>query len=272
MSTNGFISFVAQGEAKNSYNHWDSGPDDLGIKVLHWLRPVATQPGPLAAAITSLKVVSDEDALPTEAQRRDLGVYFELTGGGEWYSLLRATQGEPEKILECGYICDEGDSAAWIYEVNSDEQTFSVFLDDHHDGTTWPWSALPTDSQFLARANRLEGEWGAAYLIRPASQDARLMIPANTLAEVLTPAGCDARPSPGYGDFHLQGGGFEISFSNEGDSDEDEGWHVILEGDLADLDTDELVAQIARQIEHSTQTATEWLRFIGGAGGWVHVR
>ena len=47
---------------------------------------------------------------------------------------------------------------------------------------------------------------------------------------------------------------------------------MIIEGDLADLDTDELVAQMARQIEHSTQTATEWLRFIGGAGGWVHVR
>jgi hypothetical protein len=24
MSTNGFISFIAQGEAKNAYNHWDS--------------------------------------------------------------------------------------------------------------------------------------------------------------------------------------------------------------------------------------------------------
>jgi hypothetical protein len=245
--------------------------------VLHWLRSVATQPGPLAAAIASLKVVSDGEALPTEAQRRDLGVYFEPTGGGEWYSLLRLTQGEPEKILECGYIVDEGDPFGWIYEVNSDEQTFSVFLDDHHDGTTWPWSALPADSEFLAQANPLGGEWGAAYLIRPASRDARLMIPANTLAEVLTPAGCDARPSPGYGEFHLQGGGFEISFSDEGDSDEgdsdeDEGWHVTIEGDLADLDTDELVAQIARQIEHSTQTATEWLRFIGGAGGWVHTR
>lgn len=76
---------------------------------------------------------------------------------------------------------------------------------------------------------------------------------------------CPARP--GYGDLHLQGDGFEISFS-----DEDDGWHVIIEGDLANLDTDELAAQIARQIGHSTQTATEWLRFIGGAGGWVHVR
>jgi len=83
---------------------------------------------------------------------------------------------------------------------------------------------------------------------------------------VLTPRGCDARPGPGYGDLHLRGDGFEISFSGE-----DDGWHVIIEGDLANLDTDELAAQIARQIGYSTQTATEWLRFIGGAGGWVHV-
>lgn len=93
------------------------------------------------------------------------------------------------------------------------------------------------------------------------------MIPANTLAEVLTPPGCDARPGPGYGDLHLQGDGFEISFSGE-----DDGWHVIIEGDWANLDADELAAQIARQIAHSTQTATEWLRFIAGAGDWVHVR
>jgi hypothetical protein len=93
------------------------------------------------------------------------------------------------------------------------------------------------------------------------------MIPAETLAEVLTPPGCDARRSPGYGDLHLQGGGFEISFSDEHD-----GWHVTIEGELVNLDTDELAADIARQIERSTQTATEWLRHIGAAGGWVHVR
>jgi len=275
MSTKGFISFVAQGEAKNAYNHWDSGPDDLGIKVLHWLRSAAARPGPLAAAITSLKVVSDDSGPPTPAEVRRFRQYSDPGTGDPnqaWYALLHGTQGEPADILACGYIVDEGDPFGWIYEVNADEQTFSVLLDDHHDAATWPWSALPTDSQFLAQANPLGGEWGVAYLIRPASPDVRLMIPAKTLAEVLTPPGCDARPSPGYGDLHLQGGGFEISFSHEGDSNEDDGWHVIIEGDLANLDTDEVVAQIARQIEHSTQTATKWLRFIGGAGGWVHVR
>jgi hypothetical protein len=182
-----------------------------------------------------------------------------------WYALLRGTQGDPAAILDCGFVvADYHEPFGYVYEINCDDQSFSVDLGER---VTWPWSGLPTDSQFLAQANPLGGEWGVGYLIRPASQDARLMIPANTLAKVLTPPGYDARPGPGYGDLHLQGDGFEISIS-----DEDDGWHVIIEGDLAYLDTDELAAQIARQIAHSTQTATEWLRFIGGAGGWVHVR
>jgi hypothetical protein len=34
MSTNGFICFIAGSEFKNSYCHWDSGPGDLGLRVL----------------------------------------------------------------------------------------------------------------------------------------------------------------------------------------------------------------------------------------------
>ena len=70
------------------------------------------------------------------------------------------------------------------------------------------------------------------------------------------PRGCDVRPSTGWGDLHLQGDGYEIAYSGE-----DVGWQVIFEGDLANVDTDELVAQIARQLEDFTQVATEWLRY-----------
>jgi len=44
VSTNGFISFVANGEAKRAYNHWDSMPDELGVKVLQWLRMASGDP------------------------------------------------------------------------------------------------------------------------------------------------------------------------------------------------------------------------------------
>ena len=97
---------------------------------------------------------------------------------------------------------------------------------------------------------------GAEYLIRPASHDGWLEIHVNSLADVLTPNGFDVQPSPGWGDLHLQGEGYEVSFSGE-----DAGWQVTLNGDLANLDTDELVAQVARQIEDFTHTATKWVRY-----------
>jgi hypothetical protein len=55
---------------------------------------------------------------------------------------------------------------------------------------------------------------------------------------------------------HLQAVGYEISFSGE-----DVGWQVTFDGDIAGLDTDELVAQIARQVQDFTRTATEWVRY-----------
>jgi hypothetical protein len=160
MSTNGFVIFIADGQSKSSYNHWDSGPRDLGVKVLEWLRSSTSTPDrarSLCQRIMLLRVVSDEDALPTEAQRQDLAIYAEQTGGGEWYSLLRATQGEPEKILECGYVVDEGDLYGWQYIINADAETFSV---DWGDGraTSWPWSDLPNGNALIALAEQYEEE------------------------------------------------------------------------------------------------------------------
>jgi hypothetical protein len=63
------------------------------------------------------------------------------------------------------------------------------------------------------------------------------------------------QPGDGWGDLHLQAAGYEISFASE-----DVGWQVSFVGDAAGVDTDELVAQVARQVQHSTGTATEWIR------------
>ncbi len=96
----------------------------------------------------------------------------------------------------------------------------------------------------------------AEYLIRPSSHEGWLVIPADSLAEVLTPHGSDAAPGIGFGDFHLRASGYEISFSNE-----DPGWQVIFDGDISQLNPDELISQIARQIEDATGIATEWVRY-----------
>ena len=96
----------------------------------------------------------------------------------------------------------------------------------------------------------------AEYLIRPASHEGWLIIPASALAEVLTPQGYDLRSGPGFGHLHLHAVGYEISFSLE-----DPGWQVAFDGDVAHLDSDELVAQIARQVQDFTGIATEWFRY-----------
>ncbi len=112
MSTNGFIIFVADGESKSSYSHYDSGPGDLGVKVVAWLGQRTSTPTRARALyedIKRLKVVSDDvGPPPTDAQREEFARYFDdSVAGGEWYGLLRATQGEPEMIFECGYTVDE---------------------------------------------------------------------------------------------------------------------------------------------------------------------
>jgi hypothetical protein len=96
----------------------------------------------------------------------------------------------------------------------------------------------------------------AEYLIRPASHDGWLAIPATDLAEVRTPRGYDLRTAPGLGDLHLQAADYEISLS-----DEDPGWQVTFDGDISHLDSDKLVTQIARQIQDFTRTATEWVQY-----------
>jgi len=160
MSTNGFISFIADGEARNAYNHWDSGPYELGIKVLHWLRPATAQPDQLTAAITRLQVVSNDGPPPTLAEFNRFQQYGDPDVGNpatEWYALLRGTQGDPTAILACGYVVYEDDPSGWIYEVNADERSFTVNYCDENR-VAWPWSALPTDDQFLAEAGQLESE------------------------------------------------------------------------------------------------------------------
>ena len=159
MSTNGFISFIAHGEAKHAYCHWDSGPHDLGINVLTWLRSAAAQPERLKGSITALKVVRDFDGpRPTPQEVRRFEQYSDLGVGDpteEWRALLHDLQGDPAGILASGYLVDEGSPYAWVYEVNTDERSFSVGYDDYR-AATWPWSALPTDHQFLAAAEPLD--------------------------------------------------------------------------------------------------------------------
>ena len=158
MSTSGYIRFVADGQRKDSYSHSDSMPYGLGITVLHWLRRTSRDPDAMRQAITNLKLIGDATPGPTEADVAKFHMYADPHVGDpstSWYALLRYTQADPATILDCGYTVEEGQPGAWTYEVNCDDQTFSVECADD-EPITWSWSALPTDHDFRDIERRLD--------------------------------------------------------------------------------------------------------------------
>jgi hypothetical protein len=158
VSTSGYIRFVANGQSKDSYSHSDSMPYGLGITVLHWLRRSSRDPDTLRQAITNLKLIGRETPDPTEAGVARFHVYADPDVGDpetSWYALLRYTQADPATILDCGYTIDEGQAGAYTYEVNCDNQTFSVEAAGC-ETFTWQWSALPTDHEMRTLERRLD--------------------------------------------------------------------------------------------------------------------
>ncbi|MEU2258447.1 hypothetical protein ABZ540_35370 [Nocardia xishanensis] len=185
MGTRGFISFVAGGQEKTTYNHSDSYPNGLGLEVLGWLRTAVTSLDVLTAKITNLLVV-DPDSTPTPAQIDRLRQYADLAVSqgslDDWYCLLRNTQGDPEAILDAGVIEDASsfplDSlwAEYGYLIDTDTSVFETYVGGQirpHDRgrfahrripgrnpildtyypvalvASWPLNALPTDKAFL---------------------------------------------------------------------------------------------------------------------------
>lgn len=142
MGTRGFITFVAGGTEKTTYNHFDSYPDGLGLKVLEWAQGV-TDWDAVKAQAEALRLVTDASAPPTPGDiarfsqyswnREQHGGPDDLRPGQQWYDLLHETQGDPAKILEAGVMEDNHDFPAdslfaeWGYVIDLDEQAFEVY-------------------------------------------------------------------------------------------------------------------------------------------------
>lgn len=151
MGTRGAIVFVADGQTKVIYNHYDSYPDGLGVDILNWLsntlstnklQDVEIEPL-LKRAITNLTPV-DENGEPTPEQQERVKQYHEqVSTGKDWYSWLRGTQGNPGAILTATYYVEAGtdwlrDSlfCEWAYVVDFDLRVFEVhegFQSQPHD-------------------------------------------------------------------------------------------------------------------------------------------
>jgi hypothetical protein len=190
MSTRGFITFAVDGANKTAYNHSDSYPDWLGVRILRWCQKINANPRELAAArrlAASLRVVS-ADSEPTAqdiARLREFswgksqhGGNADLREGQQWYDLLHETQGDPAAMLAAGVIEDAssfpGDSlfAEWGYVIDFDNdgqlEAYEGFQKSPHKSgrfaslpsengyypvamrAHWPLSGLPSEDEFLA--------------------------------------------------------------------------------------------------------------------------
>lgn len=182
MGTRGFIGFVAGGQEKVAYNHFDSYPESLGMRVLEWLRVAAKDPAGLRERVVALRVVSPgSQPSPEDVER--LSPFTSLNVGEQavtdWYCLLRKTQGDPEAMLAAGVIEDAGDFpldgpwAEWGYVVDLDGdgllEVYEGFQKRPHDEgrwggrpanehgyypvkrvARWPLAQLPSDDEMKA--------------------------------------------------------------------------------------------------------------------------
>lgn len=182
MGTRGFLTFVADGVEKTTYNHRDSYPEALGSNVLEWARK--TDLTEAARAVRDLRVVAP-NSTPTAQDIERLRGYANLSVGeqslDDWYVLLRETQGDPAAILSAGVLIDASEFPAdslfaeWGYVIDVDAQTFEVYRGFQHaphdkgrfasrppresvSGSyypvallaTFPLAGLPSDEDFMA--------------------------------------------------------------------------------------------------------------------------
>lgn len=135
MGTRGAMGFAVDGELKVAYNHFDSYPSYLGQSMVAWA----------GRAVEDLDVVREkaraltkvDDGVPATDDQRARCVAERAAvdlDAKSWYGLLRATQGDPGKMLAVGFYEDASsfpltDSlfCEWAYVVDLDTEMLEVY-------------------------------------------------------------------------------------------------------------------------------------------------
>lgn len=136
MGTRGAIGFRVNGIDKVTYNHWDSYPSHLGVKMAT-LVAGATADELRQAARRVLVIKGDEPITPAMkekyAQYADVSVGEQTTD--DWYCLLRNLQGELKEYVygDADVMVDGSDFlldslfCEWAYIINCDSETLEVY-------------------------------------------------------------------------------------------------------------------------------------------------
>lgn len=181
MSTRGFVTLVIDGQEKTIFNHFDSCPDALGQSVLSWLRDSAVN----CITVTEQRV----RALRLLPCRTDIEIDYadeEVRAQRAVYDIQR----DVHRLLTVGVAVDDSEFpldslwAEWGYVIDFDTRRLEVytgFQKTQHDRgrfagrmmqpphrhkvyypvalvLSWPFSALPTNGQFMTEISILTGD------------------------------------------------------------------------------------------------------------------
>lgn len=159
MGTRGLFGFRLKEKDYLAYNHFDSYPSGLGVKMAEFVQGIKNVKTTMAK-VAKLLLVS-EDEKPSYEQIQKLRKFSDpkvSTGQlDEWYCLLRKCQGNPQAILQAGVMIDGHEFAAdslfceWGYIVNFDTQKLEVykgFQDKPHKNGRYARLPVEKDSKY----------------------------------------------------------------------------------------------------------------------------
>jgi len=142
MGTRGAIGFRFNDEDKVTYNHWESYPSGLGVKVAEVVQKFNDEQ--LAGAAARLTLVNESDPVPVDLQERYRSIADTNVGNQsleDWYCVLRSAQGELAPYID-GTIDHMMDSAdflqdslfcEWAYILNCDTRELEVYAGFNKD-------------------------------------------------------------------------------------------------------------------------------------------
>lgn len=146
MSTRGLVALKADGVTKTSYNHSDSYPSWLGVRVVEQVETLfATYTvDELKQKVAKLRMVK-ESGKPSAADRTKYAKYAQsVSTGSDWYATLRSLQGDVIGMLDEGIMVDGSNSGDWQYCYLIDLDAMELVVTTSGDESVrFPFSDIP---------------------------------------------------------------------------------------------------------------------------------